>query len=415
MLRPYALLLLGTAAGLAACSDPAPPQHPATPQAQAGKAPDTVKVAPGAAASGSPEVPAASSAAAALDSNTPDASGTGVAQAGAAAPQARPAAGLADADAPPLVQAIDMAAMPGAKPPKGWTLKRVDPGLLRAEVLLDRAGFSPGVIDGRDGDNLRHAVAAYAQSKGLASDGGLNDAVWSALTADTAAAAQAYEITAEDEAGPFIGPAPKDYEALSKLPALAYGTPLEALAEMFHMDEGLLKALNPGADFAKAGTRIVVASPRMAPRDFQVARIEVDKADETVRAFDDMGKLVAFYPASVGSTERPAPSGSFTVKAVAPRPAYYYDPRRLTFAPEGAKGKLKIAPGPNNPVGATWIALSLPTYGIHGTPDPSAIGKRQSHGCVRLTNWDAVELGRAAKAALKAGVKVDFVGTEKKA
>ena len=181
------------------------------------------------------------------------------------------------------------------------------------------------------------------------------------------------------------------------------------------MDQKLLQALNPGADFSQAGATIVVAAPRTAPRAFQVARIEVDKSSEAVRAYDASGALVAYYPATVGSTERPAPSGMFKVIAVAPHPAYFYDPKRLTFTPQGAKGKLRIAPGPNNPVGETWIALNIPTYGIHGAPDPTLIGKVQSHGCVRLTNWDAVELGQAVKKAVKKGVKVDFVGAEKKA
>jgi lipoprotein-anchoring transpeptidase ErfK/SrfK len=297
-----------------------------------------------------------------------------------------------------------------AAAPAGWTVKGVDPSLVKAEVLLDRAGFSPGVIDGKDGQNLKQAVAAYAQAKGV-QGGTLDKGVWDSLTADSAPVAQGYVITDKDAAGPFIGDPPKDYEAMSKLPALSYSTPLQALAEKFHMDQGLLKALNPGADFGKAGTSIVVAMPRMAPRTFSVARIEVDKSDEAVRAYDASGQLVAYYPATVGSTERPAPSGVFKVIAVAPHPVYFYDPKRLTFTPEGAKGKLKIQAGPNNPVGETWIALNIPTYGIHGAPDPAAIGKRQSHGCVRLTNWDAVELGKA----VKKGVKVDFVGTEKKA
>ena len=144
--------------------------------------------------------------------------------------------------------------------------------------------------------------------------------------------------------------------------------------------------------------------------DYQASRIEVDKTNDQVRVFGADGKLAAEYPATVGSTERPAPSGVFAVTAVAPHPAYFYDPARLTFTPTGAKGKLRIAPGPNNPVGSTWIALTVPTYGIHGAPDPTEIGKQQSHGCVRLTNWDAAELGKA----VKKGVPVNFVGTEKK-
>jgi lipoprotein-anchoring transpeptidase ErfK/SrfK len=292
-----------------------------------------------------------------------------------------------------------------------WPAKLAyEPALLKAEVLLDRAGFSPGVIDGRDGTNLQHALEAFDTANGLTADSALDAATLNALiAADAAPAMQNYVITADDETGPFIGTPPKDYLALSKLPALGYSTPLQALAEKFHMDQKLLQALNPGADFTKVGQTLLVAAPRATPRDLQVTRIEVDKSDDEVRAFGSDGKLLAFYPATVGSTERPAPSGVFAVTSVAPHPAYFYDPTRLTFTPAGAKGKLRIAPGPNNPVGSTWIALTVPTYGIHGSPDPTTIGKRQSHGCVRLTNWDAVELGRS----VKKGVQVAFVGEDK--
>jgi lipoprotein-anchoring transpeptidase ErfK/SrfK len=262
------------------------------------------------------------------------------------------------------------------------------------------------VVDGKDGQNLKQALAAYASARGLD-----EDAARMSLAMDSAPAAQIYTITAEDEKGPFIGDPPKDYELMAKLPALSYSSPLQALAEKFHMDQRLLTALNPGVDFGTAGSTILVAAPRPAPRAYTAARIEVDKSRDEVRVYDTSGAVVAYYPATVGSTERPAPSGDFKVVAVARHPAYFYDPKRLTFAPQGARGKLRIAPGPNNPVGDTWIALNIPTYGIHGTPEPASIGKRQSHGCVRLTNWDAVELGKA----VKKGVPVVFVGTERKA
>ena len=319
------------------------------------------------------------------------------------------AADASAASLPAAGQAIDQA---NFQPAAGRhsTKLAYDPTLLKAEVLLDRAGFSPGVIDGHDGTNLQHALEAFATAHGLTSSGALDAASWNALTgADAAPPMQSYVITADDEAGPFIGTPPKDYRALSQLPALGYTTPLQELAEKFHMDPKLLQALNPGVDFGKVGQTLLVAAPRAGPRPMQVTRIEVDKSDDEVRAFGSDGKLLAFYPATVGSTERPAPSGVFAVTAVAPHPAYFYDPSRLTFTPEGAKGKLRIAPGPNNPVGSTWIALTVPTYGIHGSPDPTTIGKRQSHGCVRLTNWDAVELGKA----VKKGVQVAFVGQDR--
>jgi lipoprotein-anchoring transpeptidase ErfK/SrfK len=317
-------------------------------------------------------------------------------------------ASLDEADLPAAAQAINQASPP---PPRGRGAGAYDPVLLRLEVLLDRAGFSPGAIDGRQGTNLKHALAAYAGAHGTTSAGQLDPQLFSQIaSADAGPVVQAYRITAEDEQGPFIGTPPKDYQALSKLPALAYSSPEQEIAERFHMSQKLLEALNPKADFTQTGTLLVVTAPRAAARAYDAARVEVDKSAGEVRVFGADGKLAAVYPATVGSTERPAPSGEFAVAAVAPHPAYFYDPARLTFTPAGAKGKLRIAPGPNNPVGSTWIALTVPTYGIHGAPDPTLIGKQQSHGCVRLTNWDAAELG----AAVKKGVPVNFVGTDAK-
>jgi len=279
--------------------------------------------------------------------------------------------------------------------------------LIKVEVLLDRAHFSPGVIDGRDGDNLHRAVAAYESAHGLAAAGAVDPALWAALTqADPALVVTDYVIGAGDVKGPFLGKVPTDMKAMAKLPHMGFATPLEGLAEKFHMDPALLKALNPGVDFAAAGATFVVAASGSPPLATPVVRIEVDKSTQQVRAFDATGILEAVYPATVGSQERPAPSGVWAVRSVALRPNYTFDPARLTFGK--SKTVLTIAPGPNNPVGSTWIALTKDTYGIHGTPDPSLVGKRASHGCVRLTNWDARQLGTA----VKKGAVVDFVGTE---
>jgi lipoprotein-anchoring transpeptidase ErfK/SrfK len=307
--------------------------------------------------------------------------------------------------ASPVGQAVDAAAWP----PQASDASAAQPALIRAQVLLDRARFSPGVIDGRAGENLRQAVAAFEQAHQLPVDGQLDPAVFGALTqADGQPAMQDYTITAADVAGPFVAEIPTDYEAMAKLKTLAYSGPAELLAEKFHMDEALLRSLNPNTDFTRAGAVIVVARPAPAALPGAVARIEVDKAEREVRAFDAAGALLAVYPATVGSADRPAPSGEWEVRAIAPEPTWSYDPKRLTFGKIGEK--MTIAAGPNNPVGSIWIDLTKDTYGIHGTPDPAKVGKAESHGCVRLTNWDAEALG----SAVKPGTKVVFVGAESK-
>jgi lipoprotein-anchoring transpeptidase ErfK/SrfK len=313
-------------------------------------------------------------------------------------------------DTPLIVESMSPTAQPIDK--ADWTAEPVTPearrnALIRAEVLLARAHFSPGVIDGQDGGNVRNAIAAFEAAHALPVDGVMDDQVWSALAKDERPALTDYVITAEDVKGPFVAKIPTDYAEMAKLPALSYSSPSEALAEKFHMDEALVKSLNPGADFGVAGTRIVVAALGPDKLPASVARIEVDKAKRQIRAYDDGGDLLAVYPATVGSSERPAPEGEWAVRTTAPNPTYTYDPSRLTFG-KASNGKLTIKPGPNNPVGSTWIDLTKDTFGIHGTPDPRLVGKTASHGCVRMTNWDVRQLSLA----VRKGTKVAFVGVE---
>jgi lipoprotein-anchoring transpeptidase ErfK/SrfK len=280
--------------------------------------------------------------------------------------------------------------------------------VLRAQVLLDRARFSPGVIDGTMGENVRQAVAAFEEANRLPVDGQLDEQVFARLIqADAAPVLARYALTDEDVRGPFVQFDPEDMKAQSELPALGYQTVEEALAEKFHMTPDLLRALNPGADFTRAGTELTVAAVREEALPAQVARVEVDKAERAAKAFDAQGKLIAFYPATIGSSEHPAPDGELKVTGVAKDPTYTYDPKKLTYEVKGVKEKLTLAAGPNNPVGSVWIALKPGEgLGIHGTPDPEKVGKTSSHGCVRLTNWDARQLA----SAVKPGVKVSFVG-----
>lgn len=298
-------------------------------------------------------------------------------------------------------QVVDRAAWTG-EPLSSQQLRDV---MLRAQVLLDRAHFSPGVIDGEDGENVRNAVMAYERANDLPVDGKLDGEVWKRLTADTGPVLTDYVITAQDVAGPFVAEIPKDYAQMARLERLAFTGPLEALAERFHMDPPLLQALNPGVDFTKAGATIVVAAAGPDDLPAKVATIEVDKTLKQVRAYDSAGRMLAAYPATVGSSDLPTPSGELAVRTIAPAPTWTYDPSRLNFGDRTA-GKLTIAAGPNNPVGSVWIDLTKDTYGIHGAPEPRLVGKTASHGCVRLTNWDAEQLSKA----VANGTKVVFVG-----
>lgn len=274
--------------------------------------------------------------------------------------------------------------------------------VLLVQVLLDRARHSPGAIDGIMGGNTTRAIAAYRRKHGLAAEGGIGSSLLSRLRDEQSSGVfQTYTITDADLDRPFPE-VPSGMEEQAELAKVGYERSSEALAEKFHMAESFLTALNPGVDFRKVGTRInvVAASPDQLPS--KIARIEVDKGQGIVRAFASDGQLVATYPATIGSGDFPSPSGRMEVRALAPAPKYYFDPSGRSWGPDR---KLVIAAGANNPVGSTWIDLTKEGYGIHGTPEPDLIGKTASHGCVRLTNWDAAELGQA----VEKGTVVEFV------
>ncbi len=335
----------------------------------------------------------------------------------AAAPGAQPQPVASGMAAPAMLARINQAApdaAPSAKPSpapaSGATDTPPDPFIIRAEVMLARARFSPGVVDGQFGTNFKHAIAAYQTAHDLAVNGTIDSATWQALSAEPGAAPAAahdYVITPADIAGPFAPDVGEDFVKLAAQPdGPQFANPTEALAERFHMSQALLRSLNPGVSFTAPGAHIIVVDD--APAVFakgDVARIDITKSDASARAYDQAGKLIAFYPATVGSTERPSPSGTHKVVGVAWNPDYTYDPKKLAWGPRAA-GKLVIKPGPNNPVGMVWIDLNAPSYGVHGTPDPDKIGKTASHGCVRLTNWDALDLAHG----VKTGVVVRFLG-----
>ncbi|MBY5357502.1 murein L,D-transpeptidase [Rhizobium leguminosarum] len=279
-----------------------------------------------------------------------------------------------------------------------------DPAIVRLQVLLDRAGSSPGVIDGHYGENVNKAVAGFEAMNNLPVDGRLDPEVVSRLEGNAPIVAPIVEshVVSADDAADLVDKIPEDYGEKAKMQSLGYTSVAEKLSERFHMGIDLVHALNPASQFAPGDT-VWVVEPG-PPRQGKVKRIEADRKTGQVLAYAADGSLLAVYPATIGSEDNPAPSGKHKVKGVARMPVYRYDPKR-NFK-QGKNDKvLTIPKGPNGPVGTVWIDLTEPTYGIHGTPEPKLIDKVGSHGCVRLTNWDAEELA----GMVKPGVFVDFV------
>jgi lipoprotein-anchoring transpeptidase ErfK/SrfK len=279
-----------------------------------------------------------------------------------------------------------------------------EPGsTLELQVRLDRAGFSPGEIDGAPGENTKRAAEAFARARGL------DEATLDRLTEILAAEQQVpaltrYRIAEADVAGPFVPSIPDDLMEQAKLDALAFRDPLESLAEKLHASPTLLEKLNPDASFA-AGEEIavpnIVAGPPPAGRE--PVTVRVSKSTASAQALTRSGEVIFHAPVTSGSERDPLPLGEWKVTAVLWSPKFHYNPD-LFWDADPSHAKATIAPGPNNPVGVVWIDISKPHYGLHGTPEPSTVGKTSSHGCVRLTNWDAARLA----ALVRTGTPVLF-------
>ncbi|MET0587129.1 MAG: L,D-transpeptidase family protein [Novosphingobium sp.] len=307
--------------------------------------------------------------------------------------------------------------------------------LMQAQVVLDRLGFTPGVVDGKEGLSTRNAVMGFQEAKGLTINGQLDEPTTQALAQwINIPATRVITIPAEFAAGNFA-PLPVKPEAQAKLPALGYESVDEKLAERFHTTVETLQALNPrpapatspatGTRYFKAGDKVRVpnvgadtidpaavtdadwrntlASLGVGSSQPKVDKIVVSKSKGTLKAYDGAGKLVGMFTATMGSERDPLPLGNWKVQGVARNPPFHYNPK-LFWDVSDSKEKQLLPPGPNGPVGVAWIDINKPHYGIHGTPHPETIGRAESHGCVRLTNWDVARLAQM----VKLGAQVKF-------
>ncbi len=348
----------------------------------------------------------------------------------ALAAQGAPVLRPAQAPVPPAQPAAQAPVPPGAQPPASPNPPAAAPvqpppaanlppanpkSLADLQILLDRASFSPGAIDGKGGSNTKRALAAFQSAHALPVSAAVDAATWQNLVA--AAGQQTlilYTIDAADVAGPFLPQIPHSLEDQAKLPALSYSSPLELLAEKFHCTPQFLQSLNRGVDFAAAGVTIRVPNvPPFTPwtRDQPLPdrgnlpadlRIVVSKSRSSL-SVEHGDDVVYFAPVTSGSEHDPLPLGTWKVNGVSRAPVFHYNPK-LFWDAKATDTKATVPAGPNNPVGVVWIDLSKEHYGIHGTPEPSLIGKTTSHGCVRMTNWDA----QAVAAMVRPGTQVVF-------
>ncbi|KQX17702.1 MULTISPECIES: L,D-transpeptidase family protein [unclassified Sphingomonas] len=289
-----------------------------------------------------------------------------------------------------------------------------DPRVLGAQVLLDRLGFGPGVIDGASGQSFVKALRGWQEAKGLAITGQLDDAtVKSFEPFREMPTVLEVKLTPQILAGPFVGAIPAKQSEQAKMASLGYADAMEAIAERYHTTKATLVALNspqtklapgvgikvpnvipPEQDFPadmNAGWRETLGTLNVGSGQPEVAKVVVDKSDGVLRAFDGAGKLVAQFPATMGSEHDPLPIGTWKIQGRSYNPPFHYNPKLFWDADNGDK-KALLPPGPNGPVGVVWIDLDKKHYGIHGTPNPEKIGRTESHGCIRLTNWDAARL-----------------------
>lgn len=310
------------------------------------------------------------------------------------------------------------------KKPATKPAPKLDRSILHVQVILDHLGFAPGVLDGMPGQSLTAALKGFQTARNLTVTGEIDPATLRALNPYRGwRPTRTLVLTEASLAGPFVNPMPAKPEDQAKLQGMFYRTPLEKLAEMFHTKPEVLIALNGPNAVLRPGAKLVFPNALPTSRDYdpklpqgwrttlamlnvdakqpQGKRVVVDKSDGVLRVYDAADKLVAQFSATMGSSKDPLPIGKWTIKGAAYNPPFHYNPDLFWDASKDSKAAV-LPPGPNGPVGVIWLDLSKEHYGIHGTPEPHTIGRAESHGCIRLTNWDAARLSMMVKAGTPA-------------
>lgn len=273
------------------------------------------------------------------------------------------------------------------------------PSVLKAQILLDRANYSVGPIDGRWGKNSEIAVYWFQQQNGIAPTGDIDEPTYRTLVraASGSSALVQHPLTAEDIEGPFTS-IPDDVYEQAKLDCMCYESVAEKLAERFHTTVETLELLNPKIRLNELRARQTILAPNVrtaAPENAakNIARIAISIKGNYFHGHDASGNIVFHAPTTLGSKFDPSPTETLKTVKTAFGPHFKYQPKLFAEVPDD-KPEADLQPGPNSPVGRVWIALSKPHFGIHGTSTPDTIGYASSHGCVRLTNWDAVDVAR---------------------
>lgn len=347
------------------------------------------------------------------------ASATALATTSAAAPVSAPAPAPAAAPAPARVAARGFGAISpetvNADPSDDLLADDEGPGVLRTQVMLDRARFSGGVVNGKAGQNLSKALMFYQEENKLPSTGRLDRATYDKLVDQVGKVdgAVQYTLTEEDVTGPYYWVPTSVYEQ-AELPCECYASALEMLDERFHTVTDVLRKLNPSVSWNHLTAGQTLWVPNVEPFDAEhlkkvtdlkpIVKIHVAKSGRYLHALAADGSIVYHFPTTVGSEYDPSPTGKYRIEGVQWHPVFHYNPALYSDVPD-SRPRATLPPGPNSPVGVVWIATSKDHVGIHGTPLPHTIGIASSHGCVRLANWDAARLA----ASIKPGVLVEFV------